>query len=308
MTSDFSSTQDKRQQLKDLLYQRAYSRQPGSSAASSVIEINGGGDKTPLFCVHGGGAGLNSYKRLASYLGGDRRIFGLQTVGATADDPVIRNITALATMHLTALRACRIQGPYMLCGHSMGAIVALEMAQQLTRDRQQVELLVIIDQPGPDIDLSFKDWLYWQWAAISHLTWRQRNQYLINSLRYRLATSQRVPVFARRLFFSKSTNQEHLTGRGRSAAEYRRRMTDASIEALKNYHAEPYPAPMALFRAESSAPRLHADSMGGWGRISRQQIQVFEIPGHHMNIFQPPHVSVFGEKLKSCLDRCTNVA
>jgi thioesterase domain-containing protein len=42
----------------------------------------------------------------------------------------------------------------------MAAIVALELAQQLPRAGEQVSLLILTDQPGPEIHLSKRDWLY----------------------------------------------------------------------------------------------------------------------------------------------------
>jgi aspartate racemase len=180
----------------------------------------------------------------------------------------------------------------------MAANVALELAQLLLSNGDQVPLLVLIDQPGPDIDLSRRDWLYWQWAAISHLSWRQRWQYIANAVRFRCARSTLWPSIIRRLFFYRKHSDSSFGGDNIAAAEHRRRMMDATLEALRTYHPRPYPEHIALFRAESSSPRLHCDAKGGWGSIALGGIQVVEIPGHHMNIFEPPNVSVFAEKLK----------
>ena len=287
-----------RDHLKSLLTQRA---NPQSKIRSTVIPISEG-TGTPLFCVHGGGADLPAYKRLATLLEG-QPCMGLQIIGATSDSPVIRSVTEMAELHRNALEDYPYNGPYILCGHSMGATVALELAQQLQRAGEQVPLLVLIDQPGPDIKLSKRNWLYWQWMAIAQIPWRQRWQYVVNSVRYRFATSRRLPSVVRRTFYSRKSSSESGSQTKLSTAEYRRRMTDATLEALKSYRPQPYQNPMVLFRAESSAPRLHSDPQGGWGLIADRGLQVYEIPGHHMSIFQPPHVSVFAEKLSHCLQQ-----
>lgn len=289
----------RREQLRSLIAQRVA---PRSEARSAVIPIREEGTGTPLLCVHGGGAGLPSYKRLATQLE-EQKCFGLQITGATLEDQAVRSVEKMAELHLHALREFPYRGPYMLCGHSMGATVALELAQQLLRVGEHVSLLVLIDQPGPDIQLSNLNWLYWQWISISHLPWRQRWQYVANSVRYRCATSSRLPSAVRRCFYSQKTIAKSVNREKTSAAEYRRRMTELTLEALQTYHPRPYHKPMVLFRAESSAPRLHSDPQGGWGKVADQRFQVFEIPGHHMNIFLPPHVSVFAEKLNHCLQQ-----
>lgn len=287
----------RREQLKSSLSQRIV---PRAKVSSAVIPIGEQGTGAPLLCVHGGGAGLPSYKRLAFHLE-KQKCYGLQITGATIEDPVVRSVENMATLHLHSLRESPYRGPYILCGHSMGAIVALELAQQLLSVGERVSLLVLIDQPGPDIQLSKLNWMYWQWIAISHLPLRQRWQYVANSIRYRCATCSLLPTAMRRCFYSQKTTSELVTREKISAAEYRRRMTDLTLEALKTYHPRPYHEPMVLFRAESGSPRLHNDSQGGWGKVAEQGVQVIEIPGHHMNIFQPPHVSIFAEKLNRCL-------
>jgi thioesterase domain-containing protein len=55
----------------------------------------------------------------------------------------------MAAGHLRTLRQYRPHGPYVLGGFCVSALVALEMAQQLTRSGEQVELLVLLDPPRP---------------------------------------------------------------------------------------------------------------------------------------------------------------
>lgn len=292
----------KRGRLKALLAQRAIDEGAKFASQSAVLPIQPTGTLTPLFCVHGGAANLNSYLRLAEVVSQDRKIFGLQTTVHSVDDPSIKSIQKLAAGHFNAIRDHYPDGPLMLCGHSMAAVVALELAQQLIAAQRNVKMLVIIDHPGPEIRLTKRDWLFWQWIAMRALPWRQRSKFVTDSIRYRARTNQKIPLWIRKWFYSnQSKNKLQSANQPISAAEYRRRISDASLQALKEYDPKLYPNPTALIRAKSGSPQLHADAQGGWGRISHNSINVIEIPGHHMNIFQPPNVSVFGRELGNCL-------
>lgn len=292
-----------REQLKSLLAQRA---EQESVARGSVISICEQGEGAPLFCIHGGGAGLPHFKQLSTYLK-NQRCYGLQLTAMTLSDPVLSSVELMAKLHFRALLEFPYEGPYLLCGHSMGATVAFELAQQLRRAGRQVSLLVIIDQPGPDTRLSKLDWFYWQWVVISRLPARDRWNYVREAVRYRFAADNRLPSVLRRCFFSRKSSSEALR-RGRiSPAEYRRKMTDSTLEALKTYRPQPYHQPLVLFRAESSSPRIHSDPHGGWCNIAQDIFQVFEIPGHHMNIFSSPYVEVFAEKLDRCLQEYKHI-
>jgi thioesterase domain-containing protein len=106
-----------------------------------------------------------------------------------------------------------------------------------------------------------------------------------------------VPSILRRLILYRRHSGSSFGGNNTAAVEHRRRMMDATLTALRAHRPQPYPGKIALFRAESSSPRINGDAKGGWGSIAVGGMQVVDICGHHMNIFEPPHVSIFAEKL-----------
>jgi amino acid adenylation domain-containing protein len=58
-------------------------------------------------------------------------------------------LAALAAIHLAELRAVQPHGPWRLAGYSFGGLVAFEMAQQLRRAGETVELLFLLDPMQP---------------------------------------------------------------------------------------------------------------------------------------------------------------
>ena len=114
-----------RQRLKALLEAKSNIESPTEETSrSKTLKISSEGAGTPLFCVHGGAAGVASYTRLASVGALNRPVFGLQTVSPSVDDPALRSIERLADLHFAEIQATYPEGPLMLAGHSMAAIVA----------------------------------------------------------------------------------------------------------------------------------------------------------------------------------------
>ena len=56
---------------------------------------------------------------------------------------------SMAAQYVRSIRATVPKGPYRLLGASFGGVLALEIAQQLQRLRETVEMLVLIDAPLP---------------------------------------------------------------------------------------------------------------------------------------------------------------
>ena len=107
---------------------------------SSVVPLQPGGSKLPLFLVHPAGGHVFPYLRLAQLLGADQPCYGLQARGLEDGQEPHARIEDMAAYYIEALRTVQPTGPYLLGGWSMGGVVAFEMAQQLHAQGQQVAL------------------------------------------------------------------------------------------------------------------------------------------------------------------------
>jgi aspartate racemase len=119
---------------------------------SPVVEIQAGTvSKSPLFCIHGGGFNVLIYRNLALYLDSDQPIYGLQARGLDGSDcPQINQLGDLAADYIQEIRRIQPQGPYFLAGLSNGGMIALDMAQQLLTQGEQVALLALFDTDAPN--------------------------------------------------------------------------------------------------------------------------------------------------------------
>ena len=117
-------------------------RSAGGTAAVKVVTLAGGGPGRPLFLAADAAGNALSYLALARLLGGVRPVYGLEPAcaaraGMTVEDSAAR--------HVEAVLRTQPSGPYTLGGWSFGAVLAHEMARQLTGHGEQVDVLVCLD-------------------------------------------------------------------------------------------------------------------------------------------------------------------
>ena len=126
-------------------------------AWSSLVPIQAGSGRPPLFCVHGAQGNILDFRELAQLLGSDQPVYGLQSQGLDGVLAPHTRIEDMAAHYLREIEAVAPHGPEFLCGFSMGGIVALEMARQLHAAGRRVALLAMLDtrlnrlasSPGP---------------------------------------------------------------------------------------------------------------------------------------------------------------
>jgi acyl carrier protein len=113
-------------------------RQKGWSAPwQTLVAIQPGGSKPPLFCIHPVGGNVLCYRDLAHYLGQEQPVYGLQAVGLDGKQAPYKRVEDMAAHYIREIRASQPEGPYLLAGHSSAGMVAFEMAQQLVAARSE---------------------------------------------------------------------------------------------------------------------------------------------------------------------------
>ncbi|WP_280373782.1 thioesterase domain-containing protein [Nocardia abscessus] len=127
------------------LARRASGAVETEAAFDMLLPLRPGGSAAPLFCVHPVSGISWSYAGLAAFLDPDRPIYGLQTPVLAGDEVMPGSIEEWAQRYLELIRSQQPNGPYHLLGWSFGGVIAHEMAVQLQRAGEQVELLAVMD-------------------------------------------------------------------------------------------------------------------------------------------------------------------
>lgn len=111
---------------------------------SPFVELKRGDEKPPILLAHGLG-GRAGFSELAKHIRTGNAVYGIQAKGVDGMEEPLDRIEDMAEFYLEALRDLQPHGPYILMGYSFGGLVALEMAQCLSKSGKKVALLVLVD-------------------------------------------------------------------------------------------------------------------------------------------------------------------
>ncbi|MCC5604893.1 non-ribosomal peptide synthetase [Nostoc favosum] len=278
---------------------------PREISNSPLIAINSSGSKKPFFCVHGAGGGVNNYFNLSRRLGEDYRFYALEH-SPGQDIPEIMSVEETATRYLQEI--CKVQpnGPYLLGGHCYGGVLAFEMAQQLRRQGQTVDLLVVMDtilSETPIESIKDDDAKFLLRMAESIKTDNNVDfSVTFEELQY-LSLNEQLDLINQKAnyIFSDTEVEDFLN-------YYK--LFKAHVQAMRDYVASVYPDKITLFRASQkiihdfeSTEFNTDDPLLGWSKCSIQPIQLIEVPGDHFSMFVEPHIQELAKQLRICIDK-----
>ena len=265
----------------------AFLRQEVSlSPPGAVIPLNTDGTAYPLFCIHPGGGLIHCYVALARHLGSEQPLYAIQSVGLEGEQAPIQDIPSMAARYIQDIRQIQPQGPYQIAGLSMGASVAFEMAQQLTRSGAHVSFLALLD-PSPRLETT-------EFADINKEQATSDWQRL-----YVLDAAREIGIFDEAMMAL--SPDEQLTYYLDKAKSCDKMPIDISITqfrkfldvfcanslASRHYHPAPYDGWATLFRTQA-IPGL--DETFGWAPVLRGGYEVIEYPGTHGSLISDPSV------------------
>ncbi|GIV97579.1 MAG: hypothetical protein KatS3mg057_2236 [Herpetosiphonaceae bacterium] len=271
--------------------------------ATPLVPLQPRGVRPPLVIVHGAGGSAFLFYELASLLGDEQPVYGLQFPELEDGEVERTSIEELAARYIEALRTIQPKGPYYLAGWSVGGTIAYEMAQQLRRQRQKVARLLLLDAQAPD----------------EHRTPPAAEQLLRDFCRDIGLNLERLPIRWKKLKQLEPTEQlrqvlEQAQSAGLPAPsldlhqiEHRFAIFQAMVEAARFYKPVSYLGELILFRA---ANRLDGNSLAigwrrrgalGWDNLATGGVRVHTIPGNHYSLFVQPHAAVLAEQLRNYL-------
>jgi len=262
-------------------------QEESSKPWSSLVAIQTGGDKPPLFGIHCGHGEVAAYYSLAAHLGSQYPVYALQPKGLDEKQLPHSRIEDMAADYIREIRTVQPEGPYFLGGFSMGGKVAFEMAQQLHTQGQKVAILALFDTQGPDWlkPLPVHTRVLRHLSNLLRLKPKDKLTYLKNNLGRRFYSGHSQPL-----------PQAYQLSPLRQALE----------QADSYYVPQVYPGRAIIFRAgeplEGWLDWCSVDPQLGWGGLVAEGLEIHEFSGNHVNMFREPNVRYLAEKLKACLD------
>jgi thioesterase domain-containing protein len=259
-----------------------------------LVEITRGGNRPPLFCVHGAGGNVLNFRDLSWGLNHDQPFFALQARGIDGASGPHRSIEEMAQAYIEEIRALRPHGPYLLAGYSGGGVVAFEMAQQLTAMGEEVPLLVFFDTFHPQMPMRA--------VSLSRRLRRLRKEHLGYIKDLVIDRLDRLRTARERLQIKLCVRR----GKPVPPALRDRHLTDNFGRAAARYQPQPWQGKAILFRAESV---LFIHSGGGpsygWESVILGGMKVVMIPGNHDTLLLGPNSKVLMGPLNAALDQAS---
>ncbi|WP_260752115.1 alpha/beta fold hydrolase [Mycobacterium sp. SMC-8] len=118
-----------------------------STLAPTTVLLRPPGENTQetLFCFAGAGASALTFAPLADRVDRETAVVAFQAQGLENRAFPDWTVGRAARRHLGDLLALQPQGPYRLVGHSLGAFIAIEVADRLRALGHEVELVTMLD-------------------------------------------------------------------------------------------------------------------------------------------------------------------
>jgi amino acid adenylation domain-containing protein len=271
---------------------------------SSLIPIQPGGSKPPLLFVHGAGGNVLLYRELALHLGKDQPFYGLQAQGLDGKKPRYLRFEDMAAHYVKEARSLQPEGPYFLGGYCLGGTIALEMAQQLVSQGQEVALLAMVETyniSSTTVDLPF---YYGWWHRLQNLKFHWDNLWLIptrDKLTFLLKKS-RTELERMNLWSVATFSKLALKLRLPISEKYPHiDLTKANDAAHLNYLPKSYVGKITLFRPKEHFAGLNQYDFG-WGEVAQQGVEVRTLPVYPRGSLVEPFVRELAKQLKECID------
>ena len=126
--------------LAGLINALEYSRQ---QAHPQLVPMQALGEQTPLFFIHAEFGHVLFAQSLADALAPDQPMFGIQSRGLDGREEPITSAREMAAHYISLIKLVQPWGPYRIGGFCLGALLALEITNQLEEVGEEVAVLAV---------------------------------------------------------------------------------------------------------------------------------------------------------------------
>ena len=269
---------------------------------SSPVPIHTGGPKKPLFSVHD--------SHMARFLEPDQPLYILTHPSKDENLAPYKTVEKIAANNIKEIRTVQQKGPYFIAGYCFWAIVALEMAHQLTKQGEEVSLLFLVEPSN----IGLPNHLQQDTSYKSRVLHHGRNL-------SRLSNIEKLAYLRKRTFdkIKSKTNYKHITfvtkiiicsfyiRLGRPLPHAFRNFylyIYNATKALKSYIHRVYNGKAVIFCADRKISRDYEE----WNSLITGGIEIHKVPGAgHNDILHEPYVGIWAKQLNASLKKAQTI-
>lgn len=269
-----------------------------ASAPSSALVLMRAGNGTPLFLAHSVTGSVMECRALIGALRNGRPVYGLNAHGLEGDEPPQQHVIDMARDYVAQIRQLQPHGPYALAGYSFGGLIALEIAQQLHRAGERVEMLCLVDTYVNERYLPWDAWMRHEGRYVAE-QWRTFRD-MLSAQRTRYVSAKLAAAIDRaRLRFGYTSHRLEPDAIGLPPVLLRVRQ--AMQVAMATYRPKRYRAGPILYVHALTRIEGRGNPLPLWQRVACGGLKVIEVAGGHSDMVFAPNADAVAAALDAAL-------
>jgi thioesterase domain-containing protein len=254
-----------------------------------------------LFLVHAAHGNVLLYQQVASHLGPDQPVYGLQSEGLSGDGRLNSTVEEMASKYVKEIMTVQPHGPYLLGGYCLGGVVAFEVAQQLTALGEKVETVVLLDSYNPTAIPRVKALLCTPVHLLQNLWFHGANSVSVRGNDRRRFLREKVDIALTRLEIRiratwRSARQLRATNAHRRDPHLL--VKKVNDRAASRYVPKPYGGSVVLIRSKGDFFGL-ANPSFGWSDVVGSDLVISELPVYPRGMLIEPYCRLLADAIRS---------
>ena len=276
-----------------------------SKQANTIVAFNRNGSGPGFYCIHPVAGDVSNYRDLAAALGPQQRCYGFQVTRDKMNAASVSSIESLARQYVEMLVAFQPEGDLVLGGWSIGAIIALEMAQQLLKIGRGVPLLIALDGAPSNTATNLNPWSpVYVWKVLYNMPFWVRDTLKYRQSHVLFRALVHNPVFRPRSKLPVLRNEKTLHGAAVQDvlnkpgwSNTQQLFVHALYDAIRAYVPRRYPGRVVVYEAKVQ-PFGHLLQVGAsWSKIA-PLTEIVAVNGSHNSMFKQPALGVLAEHIR----------
>jgi thioesterase domain-containing protein len=258
-------------------------------ALDDLVVLAEGSGGRPLFCMHPVGGHVGEYAWLAKKL--EVPLFAIASRAARGEHSEHTSHAAMASAYADIVQRAQANGPYRLCGWSLGALTAHAVACVLEERSATVELVILVDPRFGPVPPAPNE------LAVA----------LLMAIQMFHPSPPPRPIVRRTLQelgdLDVASVPRWAIERGLLPADVDEREVIAALrvypthrDLVASYVPGVCTAPLRVWLARHGGPSAH-----DWATSTTGACTISQLPADHFTIMRPPHVDAIAADLNSTL-------
>jgi thioesterase domain-containing protein len=237
-------------------------------------------------------------------MGEDQPVYGLQAQGLDGQRPILTSVEEMAELYLQEVKTIQPQGPYLVGGYCMGGSVALEMAQRLRAQGEEVALVALFETYNWRHMKIDSPWVI-AYSSYQKILFHLRNFLLLDSAKKLTFFREKYKVLQERRVIWAGALQAKLRrnhNQTESAQLTPARLWATNDQAALDYQPRPYPGKITHFRPRSEYA-IHMTPGLEWDELAEGGVETHRMNVYPAGMLVEPFVGQLAVTLRECITR-----